>query len=112
MKLNINGKLGCGTVKAWQTDNIKIDLEMRQCSDSLRCGNMEEKRERSSVQLQQHRGGIRCGSVIDIGTTCGGVVMWLCGRGKVSAPCAVTAVYKKTKGTWAQKKTTRGSCGT
>ena len=38
--------------------------------------------------------------------------MWLCGRGKVSAPCAVTAVYKKTKGTWAQKKTTRGSCGT
>jgi len=45
MKLNINGKLGCGTVKAWQTDNIKIDLEMRQCSDSLRCGNMAEKRE-------------------------------------------------------------------
>ena len=40
MKLNINGKLGCGTVKAWQTDNIKIDLEMRQCSDSLRCGNI------------------------------------------------------------------------
>jgi len=36
--------------------------------------------------------------------------MWLCGRGKVSAPCTVAAV-ERTKGTWAQKKTTRGSCG-